>query len=126
MIHEVWAQMGSPSGLGKISAQILALRSSVMSHHAPTRASFPSKTQQGYFFYVKESIGVLKTRIGESWFSTFLAPLLLIFFKGNGPKWGISPTTAPFHSIFFAMIFFYYKYTFWIKKCEIGPVGGEL
>ena len=31
------------------SAQILALRSSVMSHHAPTRASFPPKTQQGYF-----------------------------------------------------------------------------
>ena len=31
---------------------------------------------------------------------------LLIFFKGNGPKWGIWPSTAPFCPIFVAMVFF--------------------
>jgi hypothetical protein len=65
MAHEVWSQTDHPSGLGRISAQILALSFHVLSHHAPTRASFPLKTPQGYFFYEEESIGVLKTRFGK-------------------------------------------------------------
>jgi hypothetical protein len=39
-------------------------------------------------------------------FSPFLAPLLPIFSKENGPKWGNWPTTAPFRPIFVAMLFF--------------------
>jgi hypothetical protein len=49
---------------------------------------------------------MLKTRFGGTWYSAFLAPLLLIFSKGNGPKWGTWPTIAPFRPTFSAMIFF--------------------
>jgi hypothetical protein len=50
-----------------------------------------------------------KIGFGEVWFFTFLAPLLLIFSKGNGPEWGICPNTGPFYSIFVSMIFIYQK-----------------
>jgi hypothetical protein len=60
------------------------------------------KTRQEYFFYDKESYGMLKTGFGGTWFST----LLLNFSKGNGSKWGTWPTTTPLCPIIIAMIFF--------------------
>jgi hypothetical protein len=98
--------MDYPSGLGRNPVQILALNVYVLSHHILPRASFHLETRQEYFFYDQESFDMLKTGFGGTWFSTLLAPLLLIFCKGNGPKWGTWPTTAPFCPIFVAMIFF--------------------
>ena len=48
---------------------------------------------------------MLKSRYGGTWFSTlFGTPFALI--NGNGPKWGIWPSTAPFCPIFVAMVLF--------------------
>ena len=95
-------------------------------HHAPSRASFHPKTRQENFLYHYASAWLLKSRFGEGWFSTFLAPLLLTFSKGNGPKWSIWQTTGPFHSIFVAMIIIYQKSTIGAKTFRIGAVGGEM
>jgi hypothetical protein len=96
MVHEVWGQKYS----SKFGTEF-----HITGHHAPTRASFHPKTRQDDFLYdTKSSWGL--TSIFEGWFPTFQAPLLLIFSKGNGPKWGIWPCTAPFCPIFVAMIFF--------------------
>jgi len=89
MVHKVWGQLDHPSGLGRILVQILALSSHITGHHAPSRASFHPKTRQENFLYHYAPAWLLKSRFGEGWFSTFLAPLLLIFYKGNGPKWSI-------------------------------------
>jgi hypothetical protein len=78
----------------------------ITGHHAPTRASFHPKTRQEDFLYDTKSSWVQKNTFGESRISTFLAPLLLIFSKENGPKWGIWPSAAPFCPIFVAMVFF--------------------
>jgi hypothetical protein len=53
-----------------------------------------------------ESLTSWKPDLVELGFPTFLAPLLLILSKENGPKWGTWPTTAPFCPIFVAMLFF--------------------
>ena len=77
-----------------------------MSHHALPRVSFHLKTRQEYLFYDEESFGMPKTGFGGTWYSTLFGTPLLIFSKGNGPKWGTWPTTAPFRPIFVAMRFF--------------------
>ena len=46
MVHEVWGrQKDHPSGLDRNTVQILALSFHITGHHAPTRASFHSKTR---------------------------------------------------------------------------------
>jgi hypothetical protein len=106
MVHEVWGQKDHPSGLDRNTVRILALSFHTTCHHAPTRASFHPKTRQEDFLYDTKLSWGLKSIFGEGWFSTFLAPLLLIFSEGNGPKWSIWPSTAPFCPIFVAVIFF--------------------
>jgi hypothetical protein len=49
---------------------------------------------------------MLKTGFGGTWYFTLFGTLFAGFYKGNGPKRGTWPTTAPFHPIFVAMIFF--------------------
>jgi hypothetical protein len=87
MVHGVWGQKNHPSGLGINPVQILALSFHITGQHAPSRTSFHPKTRQEDFLYNTKSSRVSKRRFGEGWFLTFLAPLLLILFKGNGPKW---------------------------------------
>ena len=77
-----------------------------MSHHALPRVSIHLKTRQEYFFYDEESFGMLKTGFGGTWSSTLLGTPFADFWKGNGPKWGTWPTTAPFRPMFVAMLFF--------------------
>ena len=86
MFHEVWGQKDQPSGRDRNPVQILALSFHITGYHAPTRASFHPKTRQKDFHYDAISSCVLKSRFGEGWFSTFLAPLLLIFFQGKWAK----------------------------------------
>ena len=105
MVHKVWGPSGHPSGLGGIPVQILALSFHILGHHSPTRAPVHPKTRQEDLLYYTNSSWVLKSRSGEGWFSTFLAPLLLIFSKGNGPKWSIWPTTGSLCPIFVANIY---------------------
>ena len=62
--------MALPSGLGRISFQISPLRFHVLGHSTLTRASFHLKIRQKYFLHDKELFGILKTRIGGTWFST--------------------------------------------------------
>ena len=96
--------MEHPSGLDRNPVRILALKVCVLSHHILSRASFHLKTRKEYFFHDEESFDLLDlVELGDP---PLLAPVLLIFFKGNGPKWGTWPTTAPFCPIFVAMIFF--------------------
>ena len=83
------------------------------------------KTKEDFLYDTKSSWG-LKSRFGEGWFSTLLEPLLLIFSKGNGPKWSIWPTTGPFHSIFIAMIYICQKNIFDILMVQIGADIGEI
>jgi hypothetical protein len=107
--YKAQGKMALPSGLGRISVQILALRFHILGHSTLTRASFHLKTRQEYFLHDKESFGMLKSRYGGTWFSTlFGTPFALI--NGNGPKWGIWPSTAPFCPIFVAMTFSIEKY----------------
>jgi len=61
----------------------------ILGHHFSTRAFFHPKTRWQHFLYNTKPSWVLKSRFGKGWFSTFLAPLLLIFSKGNGPN-GVS------------------------------------
>jgi hypothetical protein len=49
---------------------------------------------------------MLKTGFGRIWFSTLFGTPCADILKGNGPKWGTWPTTAPSCPIFVAMIFF--------------------
>jgi hypothetical protein len=98
--------MDYPSGLGRNPVQILALNVYVLSYHALPRASFPLKTRQEYFFNDQESFDMLKTGFGGTWFSSLFGTPFADFFKGNGPKWGTWPITAPFCPISVAMIFF--------------------
>ena len=81
MVHEIWGQKDHPSGLDRNTFQILALTLSfhITGHHAPTRASFHPKTRQEDFLYDTNLSWGLKSIFGEGWFSTFLAPLLLVF-----------------------------------------------
>jgi hypothetical protein len=95
MVHKVWGQTNPPSGLGRIPVHFLALIIYVFNHYALPRASSHLKSPQEYFFYNEESFGMLKPDLVELGFPPFLATLLP-FFKGNGPKWGTWPTTAPF------------------------------
>ena len=86
MVPKVWGQMGSPSGLGRISVQILALKVSVLNHHAPPRASFHLKTQQEHFFNDQESFEMLKAEFGGTWFSALFGTP---YAKGKWAKMGI-------------------------------------
>ena len=85
---------------------LLALNINVLSHHAKSRASFTSKCDRSTSFKIRNRLGCWKLDLVELGFPPFLVPLLLIFSRGNGPKWGTWPTTAPFCPIFVAMIFF--------------------
>jgi len=89
MVHDVWGQKDHPSGLDRNPVQILALSSHITGHCGPTRTSFHPKTRQEYNLYHKAPVWLLKSKFGEGCFFTLLAPLFLIFFKGNGPKWSI-------------------------------------
>ena len=124
MVHEVWGQKDHPSGLDRNPVPILALSFHITGHHAPTRASFHPKTRQEDFFYDTKSSWALKSRFGESY--TFLAPLLLISSRGNGPKCSIWPTTGPFYSIFVAMILIYQKNIIDTKMAQFGVLDGEI
>jgi hypothetical protein len=88
MFHEVCGQMDYPSGLGRNPAQILALNVYVLSHHTLPRASFHLKTRQEYFFYDQESLDMLKTGFGGTWFSTLFGTPNADFFKGKWAKMG--------------------------------------
>jgi hypothetical protein len=87
MVYEVWDKKDHPSGLDRNPVQVLALSFHITGHHVPSRTSFHPKTRQEDFLYDTKTSWVLKSRFGEGWFSTFLAPLSLIFSKENGPKW---------------------------------------
>jgi len=106
---------GPPQWLDRNPGKILALSFHITGHHAPSRTSSHPKTRQEDFLYDTKSSWDLKSRFGEGWFSTFLAPLLLIFSKWNGPKWRIWPTTGSFLSVFVAMIFIYQKNAIYLK-----------
>ena len=99
MVPKVWGQMGSPSGLGRISVQNLALRIHVLSHHTPPRASFHLKTRQEYFFNDQESIEMLKAGFGGTWFSTLFGTPYADFLREMGQN-GVSDQvllrSAPF------------------------------
>ena len=69
-----------------------------------------------------ESLTSWKPDLVELGFPTFLAPLLLILSKENGPKWGTWPTTAPFCPIFVAMLFFITMQTIHIKRHNSGQL----
>ena len=69
---------------------------------------------------------MLETGFGGTWYSTLFGTLFADFFKGNGPKWGTWPTTAPFCPIFVAMFFFIEMQTIHLKMTQIGSVGGEI
>jgi hypothetical protein len=84
MVHEVWDQKDQPSDRDRNPVQIFALSFHITGHHSPTRASFHPKTRQEDFLYDAKSSYGLKFIFGAGWVSTFLAVLLLIFFKGNG------------------------------------------
>ena len=56
---------------------------------------------------IKKRFTCWKPDFVEFGFPPFLAPLSLIFLKGNGPKWGTWPTTALFRPIFVAIILFF-------------------
>ena len=77
-----------------------------MSHYALPRVSFHLKTRQDYFIHDEGSFGMLKTGFGGTWYFTLFGTLFAGFYKGNGPKRGTWPTTAPFHPIFVATIIF--------------------
>ena len=94
---------GPPQWSGQNPAQILVLDVYVLSHHTLPRASFHLKTRQGYFVMIRNC---LTCGFGGTWFSTLLGTPYADFLKGNGPKWGTWPITAPFCPIFVAMIFF--------------------
>jgi hypothetical protein len=76
----------------------------MLGHHSPTRASFHPKTRWQLFPFDTKSSWILKSRFGEGWFFTFLAPLLLIFIRELGQNgdltnyWVVLP-------IFVALIF---------------------
>jgi hypothetical protein len=89
MVHEVWGQKDQPSGRDRNLVQNLALSFHITGHHDPTRASFHPRLRQEDFLYDTISSWVLKSRFGEAWLSTFLAPLLLIFFREMGQN-GVS------------------------------------
>jgi hypothetical protein len=84
MVLKDWGQKDHPSGLDRNSVQILALDVYVLSHHTLPRASFHLKTRQEYFFYDQESFGMLKLDMVELGFLPFLAPLVLIIWRGKG------------------------------------------
>ena len=84
MVHEVWGQKNHPNGLDRNPVQILALSFFITGHHAPSRTWIHPKTRQEDFLYDTKSSWGLKSIFGEGWFSTCLAPLLLIFSKGMG------------------------------------------
>ena len=69
---------------------------------------FIPKQDRGTSFMIPNYPGVWKVYLVKVGFP-FLAPLLLIFSKGNGLKWGAWPSTAPFCPIFVAMIFFHWN-----------------
>jgi hypothetical protein len=77
-----------------------------MSHHALPRVSFHLKTRQEYFFYDEKLFRMLKSGLGGTWYSILFGTPFADFWKGNGPKWGTWPTTAPFRPMFVAMLFF--------------------
>ena len=77
MVHKVWGRLNPPSDPGGIFVKTLALTFHILGHHSPTRALFHPKTRWQHFLYNTKSSWVLES---EGWFSTFLAPLLLIFF----------------------------------------------
>ena len=62
---------------------------------------------------------MLKTRFGGTWFSTLFGTPFAVFWKGNGPKWGIWPSTAPFCPIFVAVVFLIELQTVHIKMAQI-------
>jgi hypothetical protein len=49
---------------------------------------------------------MLKSGLGGTWYSILFGTPFADFWKGNGPKWGTWPTTAPFRPMFVAMLFF--------------------
>ena len=67
---------------------------------------FTPKHDRSISFMIRNRLTCWKPDLVDFGFPPFLAPLLLIFSKGNGPKWDTWPTTAPFRPIFVAMIFF--------------------
>jgi len=119
MVHKVWGQSDHPSGLGGISVQILAMSFHILGHHSPTRASSHPKTRWQHLLCDTKSSWVLKSRFGEGWLSTFWAPLVLIFFNGNGP-WSIWSTTGSFCPIWYSFL----KFRRFIKKNDTNQVSG--
>jgi hypothetical protein len=142
MVHEVWGQKDYPSGLDRNPVQILALSFHITGHHAPSSTSFHPKIRQKDFLYDTISSWVLKSRFGEGWFSTFSAPLLLIFCKGNGSKWSERPSSwsgTPIHSKmehltnywvvplhFCCNDIYLSKEHHCLNMIQIGAVGGEI
>jgi len=105
MVDKVWGQSYHPSGLGGIPVQNLDLSWAftwgvyILGHHSPARASFRPKTRWKHFLYETKSSRVLNSRFGEGWFSTFLAPLLLIFSKENGRGGWLSQKKGCFKNV---------------------------
>jgi len=67
---------------------------------------FTSKHDRSTSFMIRNRLTCWKLDWVELGFPPFLAPFMLIFTKGIGPKWGTWPTTAPFCPIFVAMVLF--------------------
>ena len=84
MVHKVWGQTDPPSGLDRI--HFLALNVHVMSHTLYPGSLFTSIHDRVLLFMNRNRLGCWKTDLVELGIPPFLAPLLLILFKGNGPK----------------------------------------
>jgi hypothetical protein len=133
--HVWWTQLDGPQSLGSIgppqwsgwdSCSNFGTEFSHFRPPLPNQSLFSSQTRWQHFLYDTKSSWILKSKYGEVWFPTFLAPLSLIFSKGNRPKWSIWPTTGSFCLIFIAIIFFIEMLTIHIKMTQIRSVGGEI
>jgi len=77
MVHVVWGQKDQPSGRDRNPVQNSKFFGTEFPHYRqprPNQGLFHPKTWQEDFLYDTISSWVLKSRFGEGWLSTFLAP----------------------------------------------------
>jgi len=111
---------------------LLALNINVLSHHAKSRASFTSKCDRSTSFKIRNRLGCWKLDLVELGFPPFLVPLLLIFSRGNGPKWGTCQLLlrfAPFLLQWYSLLYinhanrvsWWWDMTDWCQKVGCTP-----
>ena len=92
----------------------------IIGHYSPTRAYFHPKTRGQHFLYNTKLSWVFKSRSGEDWFSSFLAPLLLIFLREMGQN-GVSDQLLGRFTLFCCNDIYYHT-----NIILIGAVGGDI